>query len=124
MNVNIVIGNTISFIPKYTGAVLTIGKVAGILSYDVAKTLGDIVAVHAAVKQADPTVGDVADQEFFALVIDGKTSVFADAWITSGSLSVVNEAVYTDLRVYGVDSNTLSTLKAYMQTGGYTVKVI
>lgn len=125
MNDIIQLGRTISFIPAYTGAVTVIGVVTGIVDYSVATSFGDIQANHASVRMMKPQIDNIENLEFFTLRIDGKTSVFSDAWITEGTLNVVEVSKYVDLRIYDVDLLKLPELRAYLQTGGYlTIKLL
>lgn len=127
MQSEIIIGNTISFIPSVSGGKTIVGKVVGIVGYDVAKSIGgDIGAYHANVKAINPAVEAITLQDFFLLqsADTNKISAYASGWITEGSLKVIQTASYQDVRVYGIDSTNLGDLKAYLQTGGYTISVL
>lgn len=127
MNELIKKGVTISFIPAYTGATTVVGVVSGTdINYKVAKLIGgDIEAVHAQVRMLKPDIDSIENLDFFTITVNDRQEVFSDAWLTDGTLVVLEEASYVELRIYGVTTVSLPTLRSYLQTGGYkSVKLI
>ena len=101
------------------------GVIYGVITYQMAQQMMDVVSYNAAVQKADPTVGDVSTLHFFVLHVSSQDSqtatyVFANEWISSGTFSVIQDANILHIDVYDPTTNDPATILALLKSNGYT----
>ena len=116
----------VSFILNLRNASVIAGTVSGKFNYTLAKQIGgDLLATHAAVKMNIPNLDNIEYLNFFSLVTEaGVTQVYAEEWITEGSLKVIATTDHIDIRVHGVAAADIPDLRAVLQASGYNISIL
>lgn len=99
------------------------GTVLALMTYEAAKSYGDIVAYRGAVAIADPTIDTVENLNYFLLrldEVDGQPrKIFASEFILDGSLEAIDQRVIVVLHVYDLSTNDHSAILTPLKANGY-----
>jgi hypothetical protein len=108
----------------WVGTLLSRGSYRGYKAF-----LSNPIPYNNAVRQVDATVtSDVTELTYFMVEIDNGaenpvTRIFANEWITAGSLSVITEGVSKTIKVDIPDGN-IENVVALLASAGYLCKII
>lgn len=109
------------------------GKIEGFVTYDVAKSLVDVITYNSAVQTADITIPSV-DQLSYVMIklleqpIDGigkdKYMIpFAEEWIDLTSLVIIETNQSAIIKVHEITTLNVNDLLNYLRAGGYKVRL-
>jgi hypothetical protein len=120
------VGSRITFGSKNSkDNVIWRGVVKGIIDYTIAKMHGDIVSYQGAVLQTDAGIPALEDCTFFLYELDeapsgtNKLRVFANEWITPGSLEIIANTVRVNIVVYDINTNNHTNILDVLKQNGY-----
>lgn len=124
------LGTIISFRSKRADdTVLWRGKLIGTGIYEYIRAISNPQPYNEAVRQSDPTVpSDVTLLNYFIIVIDNDasvptTQVFAEEWLETGSLTVIN--LNNKVKVQVEDPfNNAQAIVSLLASAGYTSRII
>ena len=100
------------------------GTITGLITYDTAATMMDIVAYHAMVQRVDPTISAASRLNYFTLKLDTAQTeapqfrVFAQQWIRDNSLVFVDQATQYTFVVYDTN-NDPDAIQRLLAGAGY-----
>jgi hypothetical protein len=120
-----VIGQKVTFTSKNpVDATTYVGTVTAMLTYQLAPQFGDPTSYNAEVQRADPTVGATNTLTYFLITLDNgqdtqTTRLFADAWVSPGSFSVVQSAAIYTINVYDLIGSGIAGVITALQASGY-----
>lgn len=124
------LGTIISFRSKRADdTVLWRGKLIGTGIYEYIRAISNPQPYNEAVRQSDPTVpSDVTLLNYFIIVIDNDasvptTQVFAEEWLETGSLTVINLNNKVKVQVEDPFSNA-QAIVSLLASAGYTSRII
>lgn len=119
------IGQQVTFTSKNpTDATTYVGVIVGLITPTLAYTYGDITSYNAAVQKVDNTVGTISTLTFFLIQLSNNQStptiqVFSDAWISSGSFSVIQNAAMYSFTVFDMPNKGMFEIISVLQNAGY-----
>ena len=118
-------GKKISFQSKYSkDTTLWKGTVVGTATYAYAKLNADVLSYYSYVKKEDSTIGDVDTLSYFIIILDNdssvqQTHVFANEWISSGTLQVIEEDITVTIEVYDTETANHNNIISVLKSAGY-----
>jgi hypothetical protein len=92
------------------------------IAYDIARGYGDVVSYNGAVQQVDPDTPDVGDLTYFLIKLDNPTNdtmVFANEWISAGSLQALNLRAKVTVVIYDLVENNHTDILTVLKANGY-----
>lgn len=127
---SIVNGQTIRFksISVHDNVIWT-GKVAGVVTYDIARAIEDVDTYYLDVKKYNPDMQAKEALTYLVLHVAENdtttvTRVFATAWIDAGSLEVIEENTFVTIKVYDVSADRAKDILSAIQDLGYTAEIV
>lgn len=125
------LGTDISFKTHHTADGNTYeGTLIGFGSYNVVRSLMDILPYYQGVKKAIADLAPMTELEYFIIeylqedIVDGseitKTFVCAFDWVVDSSVEVISLKQHFDIRIYNKPESEAAKIVALLQSHGYT----
>lgn len=104
------------------------GTVEAVGGINFARSIYNPIPYNAAVRKVDPTIGEVEDLTYFLITLDNNSSevqtrIFANEWIASNSLTVIDEVAEITIKVYDSENNPAKIL-ALLKAANYKAVLI
>lgn len=119
-------GRTVSFRSKNSSdTTVYSGVIDGVVSYNMASKMCDVISYNAAVRQADPTVSsDPTALNYFVIKLDNTTGpqtdyIFAVEWIVDGSWTLTDLATIVTIEVSDLPTADHTQILALLRSGNY-----
>ena len=120
------VGKKVTFNSKNVGdTTIYSGEITGIISHSVAATYSDLVSYNGTVRKVDADIANPDELSYFLMSIEDvsgdATRVFANEWISAGSLKVLDLRAIVTLEVYDLKTNKPHTnILDILKASGYT----
>lgn len=100
------------------------GTIIGVGSYNVVKSMMDILPYYQAVKQVVPSMAPMTELNYFILEYsqDESARVFVCAydWVRDDTVSIISLKQYFDIRIYNEDDSKLKVVLDLLQAHNFT----
>lgn len=120
------IGDVVTFttLNSYHNIAIT-GKVVGVVSFAVARSISDIVRYQVEVKKTNTSgIDDLEDSKFVVIQTADEQKAYSFSWIDEADWEVVDAKGNVDIRLLNVDEGDVETALYVLTMNNISAKVI